>query len=84
MYAGVASQLFFTLTIGDKPQFQMGAWYFPAGGGVAGSDPANPTLNNGSADHRGILKLAQPIDIPGATGLQRHRGVLPDRSGRRR
>jgi hypothetical protein len=59
MYAGCASELFFTLTIGDKPQFQMPAWYFPSGGGVYGSDPANPNFNLGTPDHRGILKLAQ-------------------------
>src|SRR5438128_240153 len=64
MYAGCASQLFFTLVIGDKPQFQMGAWYFPAGGGIIGSDPQGPVLNNGSPDHRGMLKLGKTIDIP--------------------
>ena len=69
MYAGCASQLFFTLEIGDKPFFQMGAWYFGSGGGIAGSDPGSPALNLGTPDHRGILKLAQPIPIPARQGF---------------
>jgi hypothetical protein len=69
MYGGCASQLFYTLEIGDKPFFQMGAWYFPAGGGVAGFDPGNANLNSGTPDHRGILKLAQPIPIPARQGF---------------
>jgi hypothetical protein len=69
MYGGCASQLFFTLEIGDKPFFQMGCWYFPSGGGVAGFDPGNPSLNSGTPDHRGILKLAQPIPIPARQGF---------------
>ena len=69
LYAGCASQLMFTLVIGDKPQFQMPCWYFPAGGGMNGSDPAAPVLNNGSPDHRGFLKLVEPIKVPERQGF---------------
>jgi len=66
MYAGCASQLFWTLEIGDKPFFQMGSWYFNAGGGIQGGATA-PNL--GVPDHRAILKLAQPISIPARQGF---------------
>jgi hypothetical protein len=69
LYSGCASQLFFTLVIGDKPQFQMPCWYFPSGGGVSGMDPANPNLNLGTPDHRGFLKLAEAIPLPARQGF---------------
>ena len=34
LYLGTASQLYWTLNVGDKPAFQAPNWYFPAGGGV--------------------------------------------------
>lgn len=58
------SQLYFTLTLGDKPQFVCPAWYTPSGGGVYGSDPTAQVLNNGYPSQQAILKLARPIVIP--------------------
>jgi len=63
-YLGVASQLFFTLTLGDKPQFVAPAWYFPAGGGVYGLDSTTSVLNNGYPSQSAIMKLARPIILP--------------------
>ena len=37
-YLQVASQLYFTLTIGNKPLFQAPCWYYPSGGGIWGVD----------------------------------------------
>jgi hypothetical protein len=66
-YLRVASQLYFTLTLGDKPQFQAPCWYFPAGGGVWGFDATATTgsiFNNGEPTQESILKLARPIVVP--------------------
>ena len=64
LYLQTVSQLYFTLTLGDKPQFQAPCWYFPAGGGIAGFDAAESVLNNGDPSQTSILKLARPIIIP--------------------
>ena len=58
------SQLYFTLTLGDKPQFVAPCWYFPAGGGTYGTDTTASVLNNGYPSQQSILKLARPIIIP--------------------
>ena len=63
-YLETASQLFFTLVLGDKPAFQAPCWYFPAGGGISGVDNANSVLNLGEPTHEAILKLARPIMMP--------------------
>ena len=65
MYAGCASQLFWTLEVGDKPFFQMGSWYFNSGGGILNGNSSNL----GMPDHRAILKLGQPIPIPARQGF---------------
>lgn len=64
LYLGMASQLYFTLTVGDKPQFQCPAWYVPAGGGIFGFDSGTSIFNNGVPTQEAILKLARPIMIP--------------------
>jgi len=64
MYTRVASQLYLTLTVGDKPQFASPSWYFPAGGGIYGWDSTTPVMNNGVPSQEAILKLAKPIPIP--------------------
>lgn len=64
LYTQVISQLYFTLTLGDKPQFVAPCWYHPAGGGLYGNDPASAVLNNGYPSQQAILKLARPIIIP--------------------
>ncbi len=63
-YLQAASQLFFTMTLGDKPAFQAPAWYFPAGGGISGFDSSNSIMNLGDPSHEAILKLARPIMMP--------------------
>lgn len=63
-YLGVANQLYFTLSLGDKPQFLAPAWYFPAGGGVWGFDSGTSFMNNGAPTQEAILKLAKPITLP--------------------
>jgi len=65
-YQQVSNQLFFTLTLGEKPQFTQGAWYHPAGGGVwsGGAAGGNPIFSNGVPSQESILKLARPVVIP--------------------
>lgn len=67
LYRGVANQLYWTLFVGDKPQFQMPTWYFPSGGGIWGATGATTTLSilsNGVPSQEAILKLAKPIAVP--------------------
>ena len=64
LYLQVSSQLYFTLTVGDKPQFQCPAWYLPAGGGIYGFDSGTAIFNNGVPSQEAILKLARPIMVP--------------------
>lgn len=65
LYQQVSSQLYFTLNVGDKPQFQAPVWYTPAGGGIWGSDGAGAGIfTNGWPSQDAILKLARPIVVP--------------------
>jgi hypothetical protein len=64
LYQQVISQIYWTLNIGDKPQFQCPGWYLPAGGGVFGSDATTPIFNNGWPSQDAILKLARPLVVP--------------------
>jgi hypothetical protein len=63
-YLGVASQLYWTLTVGEKPMFQAPCWYFPSGGGIWGFDATTSIFNLGEPNHNAILKLARPIIVP--------------------
>jgi hypothetical protein len=65
-YLNTMAQLYFTLTLGDKPQFVAPCWYFPAGGGTYGFDAtANLSIfNNGYPSQQAIMKLARPIILP--------------------
>jgi hypothetical protein len=63
-YQGILSQLYFTLTLGDKPQFIAPCWYFPAGGGIYGLDATTAVFNNGYPSQAAIMKLARPIIVP--------------------
>jgi hypothetical protein len=63
-YLNVTSQLFWTLTVGNKPMFQAPCWYFPAGGGVWGFDSTQSIFSNGTPEQASILKLARPIIVP--------------------
>lgn len=64
LYLQTVSQLYFTLTLGDKPQFVAPCWYHPAGGGIFGFDASEAVFNNGYPSQQAILKLARPIIIP--------------------
>jgi len=64
MYQYTSMQLYLTLVIGDKPQFQAPAWFFPQGGGIFGVDSATPAMTNGVPQTDAILKLAKPIPLP--------------------
>ncbi len=63
-YTRVSSQLFWTLTVGNKPMFQAPSWYFPAGGGIWGFDSTSAVFANGTPEQASILKLARPIIVP--------------------
>lgn len=63
-YQLVMSQLYFTLTLGNKPQFTAPCWYFPAGGGLFGFDSTTAIYNNGVPEQSAIAKLARPIIFP--------------------
>ncbi len=69
-YQQVTSQLYFTLSLGDKPQFSAPCWYYPAGGGVSGFDSTNAVFNHGLPGQSEILKLARPIIIPVRQNIQ--------------
>ncbi len=56
--------------LGDKPQFQGPCWYFPAGGGLYGSDGASQVYSNGYPSSGAIAKLARPIIIPVRQNIQ--------------
>jgi hypothetical protein len=60
-YQLLAHQLYLTLEVGDKPQFQGPAWSFPAAGGIWGQDGA---LGNGVPSAESLFKFAKPIPIP--------------------
>jgi hypothetical protein len=64
LYQQVSSQLYFTLNLGDKPQFKAPIWYVPAGGGIHGFDSTTAIFNNGAPTQESILKLARPIVVP--------------------
>lgn len=63
-YLNVTSQLFWTLTVGNKPMFQAPCWYHPSGGGVWGFDSTTSIFNLGTPEQGAILKLARPIIVP--------------------
>jgi hypothetical protein len=69
-YQQVTSQLYFTLSLGDKPQFSAPCWYYPAGGGVSGFDSTKAIYNHGLPGQSEILKLARPIIIPVRQNIQ--------------
>ena len=69
-YQNTAEQLYFTFILGDKPQFQCFAWYFPAGGGLYGSDGTTPVYSNGYPSGGAIMKLARPIIVPVRQNVQ--------------
>jgi hypothetical protein len=63
-YLNVASQLFWTITVGNKPMFVAPCWYFPAGGGIWGLDSTASIFSHGTPEQGAILKLARPVIVP--------------------
>jgi hypothetical protein len=63
-YVNVASQLYWTLNVGDKPMFQAPCWYHPSGGGIWGFDSVTSVFTLGTPSQEAILKLARPIIVP--------------------
>ncbi len=63
-YLGTAAQLYWTLTVGNKPMFQAPCWYHPSGGGIWGFDSTASVFNLGTPEQGAILKLARPIIVP--------------------
>ena len=76
-YQQVASQLYFTFQLGDKPQFTAPCWYHPAGGGVFGYDSGSAVFNHGMPTQEAILKLARPIIIPVRQNIQVNAQFFP-------
>jgi len=76
-YQQVASQLYFALGLGDKPQFVAPCWYHPAGGGIHGFDSVNAIYNHGVPSQEAILKLARPIIIPVRQNIQVNAQFFP-------
>jgi len=76
-YQQVASQLYFSLSLGDKPQFTAPCWYHPAGGGIHGSDATTAIFNHGMPTQEAILKLARPIIIPVRQNIQVNAQFFP-------
>jgi hypothetical protein len=66
MWQLAVHQMYLTLVVGDKPQFQGPAWLFPAGGGIFGQGTQGNlgSATNGVASADAMLKLAKPIPIP--------------------
>ena len=60
----MASQLYWTLIVGEKPQFQAPCWYLPAGGGIWGFDSTAAVFSNGEPSQEALLKLARPVVVP--------------------
>jgi len=76
-YVGTASQLYWTLIVGQKPMFQAPAWYHPSGGGVWGFDSTSSVFTLGTPEQGAILKLARPIIIPVRQGFQAQADWFP-------
>jgi hypothetical protein len=64
MYQLVATQLHLRLILGNKPQFEAPAWYFPQGGGIWGNDSTTPAMCNGFPSSEAVLNFGVPIAMP--------------------
>ena len=73
LYLQCQSQLFWTLQIGDKPQFVAGTHYITMGAGIygdVGGDTTLVVLNNGEPTHAALLRLGRPIAVPPRQGIE--------------
>lgn len=66
LYSLLGYGAYFSLTVGDKPQFFAPLWYAPAGGGINGFTTENSrhVITNGIPAHTSILRLAKDIHVP--------------------
>ena len=80
LYLQCQSQLFWTLSIGDKPQFVAGTHYIPMAAGIygdVGGDTALVLINNGHPSHAALLRLGRPIAVPPRQGIEVLAEVFP-------
>lgn len=73
LYLQCQSQLFWTLSVGDKPQFVAGTHYIPMAAGIygdVGGDTGLVLINNGHPSHAALLRLGRPISVPPRQGLE--------------
>jgi hypothetical protein len=73
LYLQCQSQLFWTLHVGDKPQFVAGTHYIPLGAGIygdIGGDTSLVLINNGDPSNAALLRLGRPISVPPRQGIE--------------
>ena len=73
LYMMCQMQLFWTVSIGDKPQFVCGTHYLPMAAGIWGDIGGDTTLvvmNNGNPGHESLLRLGRPIAVPPRQGIE--------------
>ena len=72
LYLQAQMQLFWTLTVGDKPMLVAGTHYIPLGAGIwgdVGSDTTLVVMNNGEASNASLLRLGKPVPVPSTQGF---------------
>ena len=80
LYLQCQSQLFWTVSIGDKPQFISGTHYVPMAAGIYGDIGGDTTLvliNNGEPGHDHLLRLGRPIAVPPRQGIEVLAEIFP-------
>ena len=73
LYLQCQSQLFWSVIIGDKPQFVAGTHYIPMAAGIfgdIGGDTSLVLINNGVPSHAALLRLGRPISVPPRQGIE--------------
>jgi hypothetical protein len=73
LYLQCQSQLYWTLSVGDKPQFIAGTHYIPLGAGIygdVGGDTGLVLINNGHPSNAALLRLGRPISVPPRQGIE--------------
>lgn len=64
VYQLCVNQLYVSLVMGTKPQFQAPCWMLPQGGGIWGFDSATPAMCNGVPTSEAILRFGKAIPMP--------------------
>jgi hypothetical protein len=73
LYLQCQAQLFWSVIIGDKPQFVAGTHYIPMAAGIfgdIGGDTSLVLINNGVPSHAALLRLGRPISVPPRQGIE--------------